>query len=271
MKEDSETGDMALNSKEAIKVVEHMWKEPLPDYPSDDETASDGEEVKEELKRLMTTGSRFRVSVGRQGILGASSRRLGTADQVIDPRMHRDLRRTANTYADHLRVTSQFDRAPDRENLQSALQDGYRKRKDSKYKDRALPPIKENKFDLKLGKQELVTRLRERNLDRRIGIEPRRERPIIEEEDNFYDTIPMPRKGTVGRAISRKMAIMARGRRNVNGRPQSVGFQLDDSGRRSAGSERPRLFPRTGAFTVSLQRVPQREKTYLLTCATNED
>ena len=219
-----------------MKVMEKIISEPLPDYPSDETSDEDEDEAErvEEIRRVMTTGSRFNVSVGRKGVLGASSRVLGQTDRDITGEERSNLVRSAKWFrGDIQRKGSRFDQAPERDNFRRIIQDDYLKRKDHKYKDRALPPIKEkNKFHLGPSKQNFVSRLRERNLDRIVGIDDGQNRPLIpDEEEDIYDSIPVPKRGTVGRAIGKKMSLMARGRRNVNGRPRSVEFNVTDSGR----------------------------------------
>ena len=246
-----------------MKVVEQMWNEPLPDYPSDEETESDADEIKEELTRLMTTGTRFRVSVGRPGILGASSRHLGT-DLNANPALSRDLRRTATAFADQIRLTSRFDIAPDKDMMRRVLQDGYQKKKDSRYKDRPLPPIKENKFDLKLGKEELVSRLKERNLDSKLGLRQPGSRPIVpDDDDNMYQSIPMPRKGTFTRGITRRFNIMAK-ERHLNGRPRSVEFNITDSGRPRPENTRHGNNYVMSSLTVSIETVDHHPFNHML-------
>ena len=227
----SESEESSLDPKEAIKIVEKMWEEPLPDYSSD--SYSDDSETEMDIRRMMSTGSRFRVSVGRKGILGASSRYLDETDPGMTADVRRDLKRSAKQYIGEIRKGSRFDRAPDRADLQRVLQDGYLKRKDNKYKDRALPPIKEKKFCLGPGKEDLVSHIRERNMGSWIGIDESRQKPLIPdtEVDDIYDTIQIPRKGTVSRDIGKKMSIMLRERRHLNGRPRSVEFNVTDSGR----------------------------------------
>ena len=227
----SESEESSLDPKEAIKIVEKMWEEPLPDYSSD--SYSDDSETEMDIRRMMSTGSRFRVSVGRKGILGASSRYLDETDPGMTADVRRDIKRSAKQYIGEIRKGSRFDRAPDRADLQRVLQDGYLKRKDNKYKDRALPPIKEKKFCLGPGKEDLVSNIRERNMGKWIGIDGSQKKPLIPdtEVDDIYDTIQIPRKGTVSRDIGKKMSIMLRERRHMNGRPRSVEFNVTDSGR----------------------------------------
>ena len=233
--------------------MEKIISEPLPDYPSDENSDDDEDkdEREEEIKRVMTTGSRFAFSVGRKGVLGASSRFLGQTDREITGEERANLARSAKWYRGDIHSGSRFDQAPDRDDFRRILQDDYLKRKDNKYRDRSLPPIKEkNKFHLGPSKQNFVSRLRERDLERVAGIDERQSRPLIEE--NVYDTIPIPKRGTVGRAIGKKMSLMARGRRNINGRPRSVEFDVTESGR-------PRPFSNHGyardehGFAVSFQ------------------
>ena len=218
-----------------MKVMEKIISEPLPDYPSDEDSDVDENqenERKEEIKRVMTTGSRFNFSV-RQGVLGASSRVLGLTDRDMTREERANLARSAKWFrGDIQKRVSRFDKAPDKEDFRRILQDDYLKKKDNKYKDRALPVINEkNKFHLGPSKQDFVSRLCERNLQSKIGIDDRQEtRPLIQEE-SIYDTIPIPKQGTVSRAIGKKMSLMARGRRDVNGRPYSVEFNVTDSGR----------------------------------------
>lgn len=230
----SQDTDEQLDSRTAMKVMEKILSEPLPDYPSEEDSDDDEDNVEKEREiiQAMTTGSRFRFSVGRQGVLGASSRFLNNTDREFTAVDRSILARSAKGYTGEIQKRSRYDNVPERDDLRRALQDDFYRRRDNKYKDRALPPIKENKFHLGPSKAELVSRLRERNLESQAGIESRDRRPLIPEE-NEYDSIPVPRKGTIGREIGKKLSVMTRNRRTVNGRPFSVQFDVTESGRPS--------------------------------------
>ena len=162
----------------------------------DDEEITD---TKEELARLMTTGSRFNVSVGRHGVLDASSRSLGITDERIDTNVHREIRRTAKKYVDQLKIASRINCAPNRQAMPWTLQDGYRKSKCFETKDRLLSPINQSKFDLRVGKEDLESRM---------GI-------VQPEKEEREEIRSIPGRGTVERILSRKLAIVARERRHM--------------------------------------------------------
>ena len=232
-----------------MEFIHKIISEPFPDYPSDDDSTKeeDGDKTKREITQAMKTGSRFNISVGRQGVLGASSRALDQTDTDITGEQRTNLAKSANLFrGDIQKRSSRFDQTPATDNIRQKFQDDYLKRKDRKYKDSHLPLVKEkNKFHLGPSKQKVALQLRQTYYDTKDGL------LIPENNDTMLSTSNfVQKKGTLGRAIGRKLFLLAQGGQNVYDIPQSEAFAV-------AGSVR--LFPNTKQKRVTQDASNERE------------
>ena len=109
---------------------------------------------------------RFPQSVNNTGnLLAASSRQLGRSTKQLNTATINALGKSTKIISNALTAANGRNmKAPERDQHLAKIQDEYRKRKDSKYKDRALPPIKKTNLNLMAGKSDLQEYLQERNL-----------------------------------------------------------------------------------------------------------
>lgn len=211
------------NNEEAIRIVEEILEIPAPDYPSsedDDDDDDEQREIQEEIRNLQTTGTRIKAMDGN--LIGASTRQLDSSRRAFrtENSLSKSLLRTSRIIRDGQNLGN-WTKAPEREKLNEEFQQNYRQRKDSKYKDRQLPPItrRQKRLNLGPGRSALSQKLQ---LSRRDNDDQR----LIEDssDEDIYEVIRPP-KGTLGRQFGRKLRVMMK----------SVHFEDD---RRSRGASR---------------------------------
>ncbi|XP_053372898.1 uncharacterized protein LOC123560715 [Mercenaria mercenaria] len=221
-----------IDAAEAREIIDNILKEPLPDY-SDDSGAEEQfeKEIEEELQVLQKTGSRYRVTVTKNGI-GATSRRLGYTDLG---RSRDGLSKSAKHIKDGLQATMrQHASAPKSEELRRGMHyEAYRAK--DKNVDRPLPLVRRRRLNLGPGRLELATRLQEYLED------PAASRPLIEErdsDDDIYDRIGS--KGTVSRQIGKRLKLCNKSLKLMESRsngPNQHCVSFENSGRPTSTDE----------------------------------
>ncbi|XP_060583228.1 chitin synthase chs-1-like [Ruditapes philippinarum] len=234
--------DVDVDSKEAREIIETIIAEPLPDYSDDSEDDEEfDKEIQNELEVLQKTGSRYRVTVTKNG-LSATSRRLNETMTDLG-KSRQALSKSARIITDGIQATMRkHANAPKTDQLRLEVQHEARMAKD-KYIDRPLPPVKRRRLNLGAGRSELASRLQDINPSTRRYFHDSSEdsrRPLIEErdeEDEIYDQIGS--HGTVGRQLGKRLKLVAKSVRKINtddtpranGPREHRGVSFENSGR----------------------------------------
>lgn len=211
-----------IKSEEARKIIDAMLNEPLPDYSDDSEAEEDEfeKDVRTEIETLQKTGSRFRITLTKNGI-GATSRRLGLTDtERLSRSTNVFMSQSARVIRNNIAATLSRSRnvhAPDGDRLRNEVQMEYFRKMDRNV-DRPLPlpPVVKKRLRLNTGpgRMGLVQQLKKENSTGLSFLNDSNPTanggPLIQEgsDDDVYDSIAT--KGTVGRQIGKRMKLYAK-------------------------------------------------------------